>query len=641
MERFYLDPLYTEKKYPEETAFTDYIGKLPMGEKMSFANGHTELYPCESLIVGCCYDFKIKYYPDDKELKAGTQIKFSIPRTWTQPQRDNLGPGYISARRKGEKSIRTWFTQNENLQWWICTELVDESESADGFIEVEFKQVTIQRFPQNAFNNWRNSFRTVIYSESEGYTVVPSSQTSKPVIIPASAAYINTAGLAVIQPGGKLLIKFSILDYCNNLAYPFHKDIIYASMPDFPFEPIASTPIDNNSNGHGSIEVVAPKGIKSSRIILFNKRDNLHGVSPSIIIDDKAEKDNVYFGDIHAKTGLSDGLGTPWQYFGHARDVALLDFAAIADHNDEESSYAEGPFTTQMTDHAYSMIQEACEKYNQPGEFVTIQGFEQNRIKDYPGHRNIYFRGQCPGLFRGNTLDELYEYLEGHTALVIPHHTIIWSTRVHLDNPKFCRIMEMYSMHCNSEEKGTPINNYETTANKVETGQSGREILAMGHRVGFIAASDNHNGAPGLSAKPSRFTNLTYSGGLAAVIAPVLTREAIFDSLYNRRCYATSGVRIYLNFMINGHAIGSEIFVNKKELSLHYKLTIGGTNRFAYVELVQSNKITKIWTYNGSDYIEMEDEIILENMSDWFYIRVTQIDRHMAWSSPIWVDVID
>ena len=26
------------------------------------------------------------------------------------------------------------------------------------------------------------------------------------------------------------------------------------------------------------------------------------------------------------------------------------------------------------------------------------------------------------------------------------------------------------------------------------------------------------------------------------------------------------------------------------------------------------------------------------NATDWYYVRVTQPDEHMAWSSPIWID---
>jgi hypothetical protein len=352
---------------------------------------------------------------------------------------------------------------------------------------------------------------------------------------------------------------------------------------------------------------------------------------------------SVYFGDIHAKTGLTDGLGAPMEYYEHARDVALCDFGAIADHNCTEVSRIEGPFAAQMSDKAFAEIQAACEAFNEPGRFVTIQGFEQNHIAGCPGHRNVYFRGVCPGLFRGETLEELYEYVRGQDALIIPHHTIIWNTRVHLNKPEIEPLIEMYSTHCSSEVKGSPINNYEISRGKAETGQSAREVLDMGHRVGFIAASDNHNGAPGLSARPSRFTNLVYRGGLAAVFAPELTRESIFDALKARRCYATSGARIYLDFRLDGSIMGTEIKA-ERGAKLPYQITVAGTDRISRIELVANGAEELIWAYDGTDYVKLHGTVF-RDLSEaeipkdrWVYVRVTQVDRHMAWSSPIWVD---
>lgn len=373
------------------------------------------------------------------------------------------------------------------------------------------------------------------------------------------------------------------------------------------------------------------------RVSVSNRRDNLYGLGPVSVV--RPDAMNVYFGDIHAKTGLTDGLGTPMHYFEHARDVALTDFGAIADHNCTEVSRVEGPFLKQMTDEDYAAIQAACEAFNEPGRFVTIQGFEQNDIAGYPGHRNVYFRGACPGLFRGKTLDELYAFVRGHEALIIPHHTIIWGTRVHIDDPELEPLLEMYSTHCSSEVKGSPINNYATTANKAETGQSARDILDMGHRVGFIAASDNHNGAPGLSARPSRFTNLVYRGGLAAVFAPELTREAIFDALKARRCYATSGARVYLDFRLGGSMMGSEIEA-ERGAALPYEITVAGTDRISRIELIANGVEEIIWTHNGTDYVKVHGSHSFDRESNWVYVRVTQADRHMAWSSPVWVDTL-
>jgi len=357
-----------------------------------------------------------------------------------------------------------------------------------------------------------------------------------------------------------------------------------------------------------------------------------------MVVDEAASVWNVYFGDLHAKTRMTDGLGTAQEYFRHLRDVALCDFGAIADHNGgREASFIEGPFRRSLSDDEFEEMQSACDYFNDAGRFVTLQAFEQNQIEGYPGHRNCYFRGQAPGLFKGRTLEDLYRYLADYKALIIPHHHLIWKTKVHLDNPEFSKVIEMYSMHCSSEQRNTPLNNWPNWPSKAETGISAREILDRGYRVGFIAASDNHNGAPGLSARPSRFANLTYRGGLAAVHAPALTREDIFDGIYSRRCYATTGARIYLRFQVNGEEMGSEL----KTRSAAYRIVAAGTAALSSIELISSEGDTSVFSYTGTDFIDLSGTLEFLGEAMWIYVRVTQIDRHMAWSSPIWLDRAD
>ncbi|WP_105615444.1 DUF3604 domain-containing protein [Vallitalea okinawensis] len=633
-DKFYFDPIYGEKKLEEEEAYSNFIAKLPEGRGLKFTTGYTRFVPNQPLIVGHTYDIALTYYDTDQLLEDNSTVKFSIPRTWTQPQtEDENSPGFVKVLDKEGHELESYMTHNRNLQWWIN---VKNTSSDNDVIKVHYKDVTIQRFPQREYTNWRSSMRVIIDYKSDGdYKVVHSKATQKPIINAAPAAWLNTTGPATVKPGEDIKIKFSALDFCNNRSFPYKEHEVFAFSTKDPAVPIGKANIKKDAMGYGEVTVKAPKEGNSCEFVLFNRQLNLKGVTNEIVLDHEKEM-NVYFGDTHAKTNLSDGLNSPMDYFKHAKEVALLDFAAIADHNCVEASYIEGPFTKQMSDEAYEQIQAACEAYNKPGNFVTIQAFEQNILRDYVGHRNIYFRGIAPGLFRGETLAELYDYLEGHEALVIPHHHIIWGTQPHLDNDKYSRVIEMYSMHCTSEDYDSAFNNYLTSPRKAETGLSAIDILNKGYKVGFISSSDNHNGAPGLSATPSRFTNLVYSGGLAAVLAPELTREAIYDGMYHRRCYATSGARIFLDFRIDGQLMGSEYDKDVSQ-TCTYTIKVGGTAPISYVELVSSLGTRRIWEYKDNKrYLELDGQLDVQTDS-WFYIKVVQIDNQMAWSSPIWV----
>ena len=76
-------------------------------------------------------------------------------------------------------------------------------------------------------------------------------------------------------------------------------------------------------------------------------------------------------------------------------------------------------------------------------------------------------------------------------------------------------------------------------------------------RVGVVANSDGHKGRPGAS-HPGASTFGAY-GGLTCVLADSLTREAVFDAIRRRRCYAvTAAQRIHVELTVNGLPMGAE-----------------------------------------------------------------------------------
>lgn len=122
-----------------------------------------------------------------------------------------------------------------------------------------------------------------------------------------------------------------------------------------------------------------------------------------------------------------------------------------------------------------------------------------------------------------------------------------------------------------------------------------------------------------------------------AVLAPELTREAIYEALMARRCYATTGERMYLDFRVDGSPMGSEVIANG-DVSIHAE--VAGTDRIRLVEVLKNNKV--IHSVEGDSELE---ELVLTDLprgegyegEDWYYLRVTQHDGNMAWSSTIWV----
>lgn len=85
----------------------------------------------------------------------------------------------------------------------------------------------------------------------------------------------------------------------------------------------------------------------------------------------------------------------------------------------------------------------------------------------------------------------------------------------------------------------------------------------LGARIGVIGSSDNHSQMPGADdALPADGTAAYHThepAGTAVVLAAGRTHDGVYDALRDRRSYATTGVRVWLDFAIDGSPMGSAI----------------------------------------------------------------------------------
>ena len=238
----------------------------------------------------------------------------------------------------------------------------------------------------------------------------------------------------------------------------------------------------------------------------------------------------VYWGDTHGHSGFAEGQGTSDAYLRFGRDDARLDFLSHSEHD------------LWMDDAEWETLRENVEHYTVEGEFIAFLGYEWTVNTRRGGHHNVLFRtprgrARVP-VQVASVPSELYRRLEISNdledVLVIPHAHQAADWRV--TNSKLESLVEIMSMRGTFE-------------------WFGREYLAHGHEVGFVAGSDDHLSHPGY---PTPLTStLAQPGGLAAVLATEKTSDAIFDALKQRRTYATTGQRILLDVELNEAPIGS------------------------------------------------------------------------------------
>ncbi len=101
-----------------------------------------------------------------------------------------------------------------------------------------------------------------------------------------------------------------------------------------------------------------------------------------------------------------------------------------------------------------------------------------------------------------------------------------------------------------------------------------------------------------------------------------------------RRCYGTTGVKIELMFSLNGAPMGSELPASETR---EIQVAVVGTDAVAKIDIVRNNEDV-YWQFPSTDHYMFDWRDVRQiSCADYYYIRVTQKDGNMAWSSPIWV----
>ncbi len=331
------------------------------------------------------------------------------------------------------------------------------------------------------------------------------------------------------------------------------------------------------------------------------------------------------FGDIHGHSRLSDGTGTPEAFYRYAREVSGLQLAALTDHSDFGTIPIDGE--------VWERIVAAANRAYEPGEFVTLVGFEWTSW--VYGHRNVYYRGEGGPVFssldpESDTPEKLWKLLEPYPAMTVAHHAGGGPIAVDWEVPpgERERLVEISSVHGTSERFGGEYSIYRPVQGTFVV-----DALKRGYRLGLIGSGDNHDGHPGNGSAGAAVT------GLLGFYASGLTRDEVWEALWNRRVYATTGAKIILNFQVAGHPMGSEVEWPGGGKPLPIALQAVGCAPLARIEVVRDGEV--IFAEKGDGVLArllLEDPDPPEGTS-WYYLKIVQEDGQMAWSSPVWVTV--
>ncbi|MEW6305348.1 MAG: DUF3604 domain-containing protein, partial [Verrucomicrobiota bacterium] len=368
------------------------------------------------------------------------------------------------------------------------------------------------------------------------------------------------------------------------------------------------------------------------------ERTQLEAVSNPVDVRSVPAERSLFWGDLHSHTRYShDGVGD--NSFFYARHISGLDFYAAADH----SIAPNGDLLRGLSEAYWEEYVARTEKYDDPPRFVTIHAYEASFGRPY-GHHNVYFRDQPGPLIAPSkvTLEELWKLLKAGDAVTIPHHTGKFPGGVdfNVHDPVFRRNFEIYSGHGLSEyyNPAHPLSfehsKFTSDAMSLRSPTFAQDTWKQGLVLSTIASSDDHRSQPG---QPHY--------GLAAIRAPKLTRDDIFQALHDRHTYGTSGAKIILEFDVNGTPMGQTVALEKPP-KIHVRAC--GTDTIEWIELLrwypgrEKFEVVKTWWPNMLDF---EDEYRDDSFQKGaiYYVRLQQQKKvrglaAMAWSSPVWTN---
>lgn len=332
-------------------------------------------------------------------------------------------------------------------------------------------------------------------------------------------------------------------------------------------------------------------------------------------------------GDFHRHTEISPdgaGDGSLEDYFRYMLDAAGMDTGIVSDHN------------AGLDEYTWWRTEKAIDLFHIPGGYTPLFGYE--RSVPYPnGHRNVVFaqRGvhvlpisQAENRNEVNTGPILYPYLKQNRGICMLHSLATDQGSDFRDNdPEVEPLVEIYQgYHANYEYEGAP--RAESQDYHVATHGPYRpagfywNALKKGYLLGTESSSDHVS------------THSSYT----MIYTPSTARRDIVESMRRRHAYGATD-NIVLDFRARDRQ-GKEWMMGdsvETEGLPTLRVKVLGTSRIDTVEIIKDGAFV-YRTEPAAETAEFEyTDAAPATGQHWYYVRVIQADRNMAWSSPIWI----
>ena len=333
---------------------------------------------------------------------------------------------------------------------------------------------------------------------------------------------------------------------------------------------------------------------------------------------------NVYFGQLHAHTNLSDGTGSVEEAFDYASKVENLDFFAVTDHSDSFDNADAGAIGAdgRSISTGWAAGKQAAASVTN-GNFVGMFGFEMTWPEDKQlGHISTFntpgwqTRDQADFENVPTALEHYYKALTTVPGSVsqFNHPDIIHGDFERFDHysPQYDAVISLLEVA--GEDGAVDCAYYDLALDK-------------GWHVAPTNNQNNHNGQWGDASRAR-----------TVILAETLTEEALYDAMKDRRVYATQDSDLTVYYTLNGAVMGS-ILPKSKEAEITVFLSDPTDEAIGNVEVVTDKGEVIDSAYVGTPAKVLE--LSVPGGYSYYYLRVTQPDGDVAVTAPVWMDGYD
>ena len=368
---------------------------------------------------------------------------------------------------------------------------------------------------------------------------------------------------------------------------------------------------------------------------------------------------NFYFGNIHSHSSYSDGnkdslvsgYKTPGDDYNYAKGSYHMDFLGISEHNHYTALNDPG---MRLANYARGLYQ--SDTSNNNGAFVSMYGQEWGTISQ-GGHVVTY---GVPGLIgwetgngawgTGNNYDIFCNNGDFSSFWpIVNSYPTAFATLAHPQPGDFGDILNAsFSSVADSVIVGLAVRSgseFSTTTDYTDQSAALFEAtffsaLAKGYHAGPTIDHDDHNTTFGRTSR-SR----------TVVLATTLHRDSIMSAYKANRFYASDDWNTEINFIINGHFMGSEFnstsalsisvsvndpdaLADPKDMTNQIEIYFGTPGTLLNATVLTSNTGSNTLNYTHSTIGLLYDRF-------YYFAKITQDGGDIIWTSPIWVNIKD